>query len=123
MEIKEPSSQTEAPPDKEMNDVSLREELDLVEEIRMGAALQEASLKQNIAMRYDAKVIRQDFEVGSLVLKRNRKESREGKLAANWEDPYRVYAKLGNGAYYLENIQGEQLVQPWNTENLKQYYS
>ena len=57
VEIEEPSRRIEAPLDEEMNDVTLREELDLVEEIRTGAALREASLKQKIAMRYDAKVI------------------------------------------------------------------
>ena len=57
VEIEEPSKRTEAPLDKEMNDITLREELDLVEEIRTGAALREASFKQKIAMRYDAKVI------------------------------------------------------------------
>ena len=67
-----------------MNDVALREEMDMVEEIRTRKALREASLKQKIAMRYDAKVIHREFEVGSLVLKRNRKESHEGKLTANW---------------------------------------
>ena len=57
MEIEKPSRRTEAPPDEDMNNVALHEELDLVEEIRTGAALQEASLKQKIAIRYDAKVI------------------------------------------------------------------
>ena len=57
MEIKEPSRRTEAPPVEEMNDVALQEELHLVEEIRIGAAIREASLKQKIAMRYDTKVI------------------------------------------------------------------
>ena len=106
-----------------MNDVSLIEELDLVEEIRTRAALREASLKQKIAMRYDTKVIHREFEVGSLVLKRNHKESREGKLVANWEGPYRVYAKTGTRVYYLEKLQGEQLVRSWNAEKIKQYYS
>ena len=58
MEIEEPSRRIEAPLDEDMNKVALREELDLVEEIRIGAALREASLKQKIAMRYNAKVIR-----------------------------------------------------------------
>ena len=123
VEIREPSRRTEAPLDEEMNDVALREELDLVEEIRTGEALREASLKQKISMRYDARVIRREFEVGSLVLKRNRKESREGKLATNWEGPYHIYAKTGTEAYYLENLQGERLVRSWNTEKMKQYYS
>lgn len=46
MEIREPSRRTESPLDKEKNDEALREELDLVEEIRLGATLCEASLKQ-----------------------------------------------------------------------------
>ena len=66
VEIEEPSRKTEAPPDEKMNDVALQEELDPVEEIRMGAALREASLKQKIAMCYDAKVIQREFEVGTL---------------------------------------------------------
>ena len=45
VEIKEPSRRIKAPPDEEINDISLREELDLVEEIRTGEALREASLK------------------------------------------------------------------------------
>ena len=123
IEIHVPSRRTEAPLDEEGNKESLREELDLVEEVRSGAALREASLKQKIAIRHDAKVIRRDFEVGSLILRRNHKDSREGKLAANWEGPYRVRSKTGSGAYYLENLNGEQLARPWNAEKLKQYYS
>ena len=123
MEIEEPSRRTKEPLNEGMNDVSLREELDLVEEIRTGAALREASLKYKIAMCYDTRVIRREFEVDSLVLKRNHKESHEGKIAANWEGPYRVYAKTGTKAYYLENLQGEQLARPWNAKKLRQYYS
>ena len=37
-------------PDDEMNDVALQEELDLVEEIRIGAALREAFLNKKITM-------------------------------------------------------------------------
>ncbi|GAU32556.1 hypothetical protein TSUD_218140 [Trifolium subterraneum] len=83
VEIGEPSRRTEAPLDEEMNDEAMREELDLVEEIRIAASLKEASLKQLVAARHDTKVIKRDFEVGSLVLRRNAKDSHEGKLAAN----------------------------------------
>ncbi|MCI52831.1 hypothetical protein A2U01_0074077, partial [Trifolium medium] len=90
VEIGEPSRRTEQPLDEEMNDEALREELDLVEETRTGASLREATLKQKIAARHDTKVIKRNFEVGRLVLRRNAKDSHEGKLAANWEGPYRV---------------------------------
>ncbi|KAI5432584.1 hypothetical protein KIW84_020045 [Lathyrus oleraceus] len=121
--IRAPTRRTEEPLDEEMNDETLRAELDLVEEIRSEAALRETTLKQKIALRHDAKVIKREFQVGTLVLRRNQKNPREGKLAANWEGPYRVRDKTSNGAYYLENLQGEQLARPWNAEKLRQYYS
>ncbi|GAU41760.1 hypothetical protein TSUD_13610 [Trifolium subterraneum] len=131
VEIGEPSRRTEAPLDEEMNDeamreeldLAMREELDLVEEIRTSASLKEASLKQRVAAPHDTKVIKRDFEVGSLVLRRNAKDSHEGKLAANWEGPYRVRGKTDNGAYHLETLQGKEIPRTWNAQKLKQYYS
>ncbi|CAJ2644644.1 unnamed protein product [Trifolium pratense] len=122
VEIGEPSRRTEQPLDEEQNDEALREELDLVEEIRTGASLKEATLKQKIAARHDTKVIKREFEVGSLVLRRNA-DSQDGKLAPNWEGPYRVIDKTENGAYYLEDLRGKKLPRPWNAQKLKQYYN
>ncbi|GAU34117.1 hypothetical protein TSUD_65960 [Trifolium subterraneum] len=123
VEIGEPSSRIEYPPKEDINDELLREELDLVEELRTVASLREATLKQQIAARHDKRVIKREFEVGSLVLRRNQKDSREGKLAANWERSYRVRAKTENGAYYLEDLYGKEIPRTWNAEKLKQYYS
>ncbi|PNX87747.1 hypothetical protein L195_g043842 [Trifolium pratense] len=85
--------------------------------------VEEATLKQKIAVRHDTKVIKREFEVGSLVLRRNAKDAQDGKLAANWEGPYRVRSKTENGAYYLEDLQGKEIPRPWNAQKLKQYYS
>ncbi|GAU14157.1 hypothetical protein TSUD_169830 [Trifolium subterraneum] len=123
VEIGEPSSRIEYPPEEDINDELLREELDLIEELRTGGSLREATLKQKIAARHDKRVIKREFEVGSLVLRRNQKDSREGKLAANWEGPYRVRAKTENGAYHLEDLYGKEIPRTWNAEKLKQYYS
>ncbi|GAU45099.1 hypothetical protein TSUD_183060 [Trifolium subterraneum] len=123
VEIGEPSPRIEYPHEEDINDELLREELDLVKELRAGASLREATLKQKIAARHDKRVIKREFEVGSLVLRRNQKDSREGKLAANWEGPYRVRAKTENGAYHLEDLYGKEISRTWNAEKLKQYYS
>jgi hypothetical protein len=123
VEIGEPSSRIEYPLEEDINDELLREELDLVEELRTGASLREATLKQKIAARHDKRVIKREFEVGGLVLRRNQKDAREGKLAANWEGPYRVRAKTENGAYHLEDLYGKEIPRTWNAEKLKQYYS
>ncbi|PNX58048.1 gag-pol polyprotein, partial [Trifolium pratense] len=117
------SFRTEIPLEGGDNQDMLREELDLLEELREGAALREATLKQKIAKRHDKRVIKREFDVGTLVLRRNQKDSREGKLAANWEGPYRVQAKTENSAYYLEDLYGKEVPRPWNAEKLKQYYS
>ncbi|GAU34822.1 hypothetical protein TSUD_394480 [Trifolium subterraneum] len=123
VEMGEPSSRIEYPHEEDVNDELLREELDLVEELRTRASLREATLKQKIAARHDKRVIKREFEVGSLVLRRNLKDSREGKLAANWEGLYRVRAKTENGAYHLEDLYGKEIPRTWNAEKLKQYYS
>jgi hypothetical protein len=95
----------------------------LVDELRTAASLWEASLKQKVAARHDTKVIKRDFEVGSLVLRRDTKDANQGKLALIWEGPYRVRCKTGNGAYHLENLKGEELPRTWNAKKLRQYYS
>ncbi|MCI44155.1 hypothetical protein A2U01_0065394, partial [Trifolium medium] len=89
VEIRASSYRIEIPLDEEINEL-LKEELDLLEELRDGVALKEATLKQKIVARHDKKDIKREFEVGSLVLQRNQKDSREGKLVANWEGPYKV---------------------------------
>jgi hypothetical protein len=48
VEIREPSRRAEFPLEEEMNNEALREELDIVEEIRSWAALREALLKKNL---------------------------------------------------------------------------
>jgi hypothetical protein len=97
VEIGDLSWRTTQPLSEETNDEALREELDLVEELRTAASLREASLKQKITARHDTKVLKRDFDVGNLVLRRNAKESHEDKLAPNWEGPYRVRGKRGVG--------------------------
>ncbi|MCI55992.1 hypothetical protein A2U01_0077243, partial [Trifolium medium] len=66
---------------------------------------------------------KREFEVGNLILRRNAKDSHEGKLAANWEGPYRVRNKANNGPFYPEDLQGKELPRPWNAQKLQQYYS
>jgi hypothetical protein len=85
--------------------------------------LREAVLKQKIAARRNKKVIKRDFEVGDLVLRRNQKDSKEGKLAANWDGPYRIRLKTGTGAYELKDLHQNAIPRTWNAQKLKKYYT
>ncbi|XP_072088114.1 uncharacterized protein [Arachis hypogaea] len=101
-------------------------EKDLVDEAREMAHLTEVALKQSIALRYNAKVLKSEFEKDDLVLRCNDiglATQGEGKLAANWEGPYRVREVLGKGAYKLEKLDGREIPRTWNAGNLRRFYS
>ncbi|XP_072086741.1 uncharacterized protein [Arachis hypogaea] len=75
-------------------------EKDLVDEAREMAHLSEVALKQRMALCYNNKVLRREFEENDIVLRRNDiglPTQGEGKLAANWEGTYRVKEVLGKG--------------------------
>ncbi|KAI9124400.1 hypothetical protein K1719_004322 [Acacia pycnantha] len=83
-------------------------------------------MKQLIAARYNKKVRPRTFQPGCLVLRRadiGNKNSKDGKLAANWDGPYRVRETLERGAYILENLDGAPIKRTWNADKLKVYFS
>ena len=101
-------------------------EKDLIDETREMAHLSEAALKQRIALRYNARVLRRNFEPNDLVLRRNdvgTPTPGEGKLAANWKGPYRITEVVGGGAYRLERLGGKEVPRTWNAGNLRRFYS
>jgi hypothetical protein len=111
------------PPD---NQERLREELDLVDEVREFARLTEMSRKQRVAQRYNARVVKHEFTIGDLVLRRasiGLKNAKDGKLAANWEGPYQVIRSTRKCTYALETLQGRELPRTFNVEDLRRYYS
>ena len=108
------------------NQELLREELDLVDEVRELARLTEMSRKQRVAQRYNAKFVKSEFAIGDLVLRRagiGLKNAKDGKLAANWEGPYRIIRSTRKGAYALETLQGRELPRTFNAKDLRRYYS
>ncbi|XP_072081081.1 uncharacterized protein [Arachis hypogaea] len=101
-------------------------EKDLADETRQMAHLAEAAIKQRVALRYNGKVLKRNLGEGDLVLRRNDigpPTPEEGKLATNWEGPYRVKEVLGKGSYKLERLNGNEVPRTWNMANLRRFYS
>nr|KYP59371.1 hypothetical protein KK1_014805 [Cajanus cajan] len=70
--------------------------------------------------------IKCSFRAGNLVwrlLGDARRDSSEGKLAPNWDGPFRVTENLENGAYRLEELSGKAIPRTWNATHLKFYFS
>jgi hypothetical protein len=97
-----------------------------MDEVRKLARLTEMSRKHRVAQRYNAKVVKCEFAVNDLVLRRiniGLKNAKDGKLAANWEGPYRLIRSTRKGAYALETFQGRELPWTFNAADLRRYYS
>ncbi|GJY22650.1 reverse transcriptase domain-containing protein [Tanacetum coccineum] len=120
--IEELSHTMEVDPTK--NDEVLEVNLDLIEEKREQAAIQEAKSKTKMEKYYNSKVRGTSFRPGDMVYRSNdASHARDGgKLGPKWEGPYEVAESLGKGAYKLKDCKGNELPQIWNNCNLKKCY-
>nr|GEW63559.1 hypothetical protein [Tanacetum cinerariifolium] len=98
--------------------------LDILEEKREQAAIQEARSKAKMKRYYNARVRSISFRPGDLVYRNNEAShvEDEGKLRPKWEGPYEVTKALGKGAYRLRDRNGHTLPRIWNICNLKKCY-
>ncbi|GKC90423.1 reverse transcriptase domain-containing protein [Tanacetum coccineum] len=106
------------------NDEALEINLDLLEERREHAAIQEAKSKAKMEKYYNARVRNTSFKLGDLVYRNNEASHAEdgGKLGPKWEGPYEVTEALGKGAYKLRDRNENILPRTWNVCNLKKCY-
>ncbi|GJS73363.1 reverse transcriptase domain-containing protein [Tanacetum coccineum] len=110
VEIEKPSLRCEKI-DPAMNDEDLLLNLDILEEMREKAAIQEAKSKAKIKRSYNVKVLNIIFKPGDFVYRNNEaSHAREGeKLGPKWEGLYEVVEALDNGAYKIRNDSGDIL--------------
>jgi hypothetical protein len=107
------------------NNTALETEVDYADE-RRGASMIHLANYQNALSQHRHKIMRgRDLKIGDLVLRKSMGtaiNSREGKLGANWEGPYKVISASPTGACYLEDINGALIPNPWNVHHLRRYY-
>ncbi|GJX49482.1 reverse transcriptase domain-containing protein [Tanacetum coccineum] len=106
------------------NEEALEFNLDLLEERREQAAIQEAKSKAKMEKYYNARVRNISFRPEDLLYRKNEASCAEdgGKLGPKWEGPYKVMEALGKGAYKLRDRDGNTLPRTWNICNLKKCY-
>ena len=125
VEVTEPTLRRQME-DWNINNECLRTDLDLIEELREQTKIKEAAVKRRAMKRFNAKVKLRGFKEGDLVWRIRtdaRKDLRHGKLASNWEGPFRIMENLHNGAYRLETLAEKAIPNTWNTSHLKFYFS
>nr|GEW69166.1 hypothetical protein [Tanacetum cinerariifolium] len=106
------------------NNEALGISLDLLEEKREQAAIQEARSKAKMERYYNARVRSTSFHPRDFVYRNNEASHAEdgGKLEPKWEGPYEVTEGLGKGAYRLRDRNGHTLPRTWNICNIKKCY-
>ena len=100
-------------------------QLDSLEECWELAAIRLADYQQKLAWRYNKDMKKRESSTGDLVLQKavgSALDASAGKLAPNWEGPYRVTTIAGARAYYVEDMEEWPLPRPWNVQNLKKFY-
>ncbi|GJS54348.1 reverse transcriptase domain-containing protein [Tanacetum coccineum] len=110
--------------DQAMNDEALLLNLDILEEMRENAAIQEARSKAKMEKYYNVKVRSTIFKPEDFVYRSNEASHAKegGKLGLKWEGPYEVVEALGKGACKIRNGSGDILPRTWNVKDLKKCY-
>ncbi|GAV59094.1 hypothetical protein CFOL_v3_02627, partial [Cephalotus follicularis] len=103
---------------EENTEEGLRNLLDLVEELRDKAAIKVAAYQQRVSRYYNKRVNPRPLKKGDLVLRNAAIADlidTRGKLALNWEGPYKIKRVLRPGTFKLETLGG-------SAEHLRKYY-
>ncbi|GJZ95990.1 reverse transcriptase domain-containing protein [Tanacetum coccineum] len=97
--------------DPAKNNEALEINLDLIEEKRKQAAIQEGKSKKKMEKYYNSRVRGTSFKPGDMVYRSNEASHArdEGKLGPKWEGPYEVKESLGKGAYKLKDCKGNEM--------------
>nr|GEV27452.1 reverse transcriptase domain-containing protein [Tanacetum cinerariifolium] len=106
------------------NDEALGVNLELLEEKREQAAIQEARSKAKMDKYYNARVRNTSFRSEDLVYRNNKASHAKdgGKLGPKWEEQYKVTEALRKGAY-LETTTEIPPSRTWNVCNLKKFFT
>ncbi|GAV85345.1 hypothetical protein CFOL_v3_28783 [Cephalotus follicularis] len=107
------------------NDEGLRNLLDFVEELRYKAAIRVAASQQRVSCYYNKRVNPRPLREGDFVLRNEAiadPTGTRGKLAPNWEGPYKVKKVICPGTFKLETLGGREIPKAWNSKHLRKYY-
>ncbi|KAI3458734.1 hypothetical protein Pfo_015397 [Paulownia fortunei] len=105
------------------NDIALRVNLDLIEELREKVASRSEMYKARMARAYNMKVHSRSFQVGDLVLRKVEVSHLIEKLDPKWQGPYKVVEIVNAAAYRLQRMDGKDVPRTWNVINLKKFYT
>jgi hypothetical protein len=89
----------------------------------MDSIVQSARYLEGIRRYHDRNVKERSFNVGDLVLRHIQNTEVLHKLSSPWEDPFTVAKVTGPGSYRLQTLEGEDVNNSWNIDQLCRFYA
>jgi hypothetical protein len=109
--------------DEGISEDSRRVDIDGLEEARCAALSQSERYLEGIRRYHDLNVKECSFNVGDLVLRRIKNTEGLHKLSSPWEGPFTVAKVTGPGSYRLQTLEGEDVNNSWNIDQLCRFYA
>jgi hypothetical protein len=108
--------------DEGISEDSRRVDIDGLEEARCAALVQSARYLEGIRLYHDRNVKERSFNVGDLVLRRIQNTEGLHKLSSPWEGPFSIAKVTGPGSYCLQTLEGDDVSNSWNIDQLCRFY-
>jgi len=110
--------------DSDQNLQNMCNHLNLLPELRDKTQIRNMTIKQRATRRYNANLCPRSFVKEDLVWRMaNSARKKDGKFSANSDGPYRICNDAEGGAYKLEQLTGEEILNTLNVSHLKVYFS
>jgi hypothetical protein len=102
---------------------SRRVDIDGLEEAHCTALFQSARYLEGIRCYHDRNVKERSFNIGDLVLRRIQNTKGLHKPSSLWEGPFTVAKVTGPDSYRLQTLEGEDISNSWNVDQLCRFYA
>jgi hypothetical protein len=109
--------------DEGVSEDSKRVDIDGLEEARCAALVQSARYLEGIRRYHDHNVKERSFNVGDLIPRRIQNTEGLHKLSSPWEGPFTVAKVTRPSSYRLQMLEGEDVNNSWNVDQLCRFYA
>jgi hypothetical protein len=109
--------------DEGISEDSRRVDIDGLEEAHYAALVHSARYLEGIRHYHDCNVKERSFNVGDLVLRRIQNTEGLHKLSSPWEGSFSIAKVTEPGSYHLQTLEGDNISNSWNIDQLCRFYS
>jgi hypothetical protein len=109
--------------DEGISEDNRRVDIDGLEEARCAALVQSARYLESIRRYHDHNVKERSFNVCNLVLRHIQNMEGLHKLSSPWEGPFSISKVTGPGSYRFQTLEGDDISNSWNINQLCRFYT